>query len=234
MKSKIIIGDVHGQLDALKKLLAKIPSEFLAKDICFSGDLIDRGPHSREVLELVKNQGFDMCRGNHEEFMVTNEDMWKRPRNGGWHTFRQYEDDMPTFREHQKWVRTLPYYLEYKDIVNHAGKHLVVSHSSIQKVWEHRDAEDERKEEFIQGVLWDRNKSAQDIPEVYNVFGHTPQKLTPTIKESWACIDGGGFATWRPKQGRLWALQFPEMIVYEVKTENKYYEDYLDADGYQR
>ncbi len=227
MKSKIIIGDVHGQLVALEKLLAKLPTEFTPKDICFSGDLIDRGPHAREVVDLVKDKGFDMCRGNHEEFMITNERIWRHPRNGGWHTYEQYKDDRAAFREHRDWMTTLPYYLEYEDIIDETGKHLVVSHSSIQKVWRYRDMTGGQHQWFTQGVLWERNMNAKDLPGIYNVFGHTPQENNPDIRESWACIDGGGFATWEPSHGRLFALQFPEMIVYEQKTENTYYEDYL-------
>ena len=54
------IGDIHGCLDLLDALLARIEEDSASRPpkrtwIVFLGDLIDRGPQSREVLEFVRD-----------------------------------------------------------------------------------------------------------------------------------------------------------------------------------
>ncbi len=45
-----VIGDVHGEYKKLRSLLVKIPKD---ENICFVGDLIDKGEKSAEVVNLV-------------------------------------------------------------------------------------------------------------------------------------------------------------------------------------
>lgn len=73
-------GDVHGRIDLLERLLHQIEGEL--KDnkfervlLIFLGDLIDRGPSSREVLDRLSNleiKGVDLIflTGNHEEMVL--------------------------------------------------------------------------------------------------------------------------------------------------------------------
>jgi serine/threonine protein phosphatase 1 len=71
------IGDVHGRLDLLDALLAKIDADDAARGpadrtIIFLGDLIDRGPDSAGVVERVyrlaqSTSGVRVLMGNHEE-----------------------------------------------------------------------------------------------------------------------------------------------------------------------
>jgi len=75
-----VIGDVHGCLDELDRLLARIEedSEGRARSrtsIVFLGDLIDRGPHSSRVVERLRtysppNASTHFIMGNHEEVML--------------------------------------------------------------------------------------------------------------------------------------------------------------------
>ncbi len=66
----IIIGDVHGCIEELDLLLEKL---ILRSDdhICFIGDLIDKGPHSvdvvRRYVQLTKEYIVTLILGNHEE-----------------------------------------------------------------------------------------------------------------------------------------------------------------------
>lgn len=71
------IGDVHGKRDLLEALLAAIRSDAGSTDlrIIFVGDIIDRGPESRQCLDLVIRTladlpGSRLVLGNHEEFML--------------------------------------------------------------------------------------------------------------------------------------------------------------------
>ncbi len=63
------IGDIHGEADALRKMLATLPVQ-PADLVIFLGDAINRGPTSFDCVEQII--AFDRCRkvfiqGNHEE-----------------------------------------------------------------------------------------------------------------------------------------------------------------------
>jgi len=63
----IVIGDIHGRADLLKDLLAQIRNRF-GNDvgIFHVGDLVDRGPTSKEVVQLCIDNGILGILGNHE------------------------------------------------------------------------------------------------------------------------------------------------------------------------
>ena len=74
------IGDVHGRLDLLEDLLDQVKRDNAGRRpaktyLVFLGDLVDRGPDSRGVIELLLAQHWDFARpifikGNHEEFFL--------------------------------------------------------------------------------------------------------------------------------------------------------------------
>ena len=75
-----VIGDVHGRLDLLEELLAKIHAELQHRPaantlLVFVGDLIDRGPSSAQVIERLRTYRRPGIRpifllGNHEEVLL--------------------------------------------------------------------------------------------------------------------------------------------------------------------
>jgi len=72
------IGDVHGRRDLLAALLIAIGEDIGASTarIVFLGDIIDRGPESRQCLDLVIRTlehypGSRLILGNHEEFLLS-------------------------------------------------------------------------------------------------------------------------------------------------------------------
>jgi len=75
-----VIGDVHGRLDLLERLLAEIERDLVERPsrkalLVFLGDLIDRGPHSAQVIERLRTYGVPGLRtvfllGNHEEVLL--------------------------------------------------------------------------------------------------------------------------------------------------------------------
>jgi serine/threonine protein phosphatase 1 len=71
-----VVGDIHGQLSCLEKLIAKLGTQ--APDACwvFVGDFIDRGDHSAQVLARLRaleaERPDTICiLGNHEEMMLS-------------------------------------------------------------------------------------------------------------------------------------------------------------------
>ena len=75
-----VIGDIHGRLDLLDQILAKIDADLKARPsrkalLVFVGDLIDRGPHSAQVIERLRTYRRAGVRpifllGNHEEVLL--------------------------------------------------------------------------------------------------------------------------------------------------------------------
>jgi len=66
-----VVGDVHGCYDMLMEQLDAAGFDPAAGDHLYSlGDLVDRGPDSRRVLELLDEPWFDAVMGNHEHMMI--------------------------------------------------------------------------------------------------------------------------------------------------------------------
>ena len=68
MSSTVIFGDVHGNATALQKMFEK----FGDTDVTYYtlGDLIDRGPDSKRVLELCAEHNVNGVYGNHELWLL--------------------------------------------------------------------------------------------------------------------------------------------------------------------
>lgn len=99
------VGDVHGRADLLRDLIAAIAADAAAsgkmerRSLVFLGDYVDRGPDSREVVEILLNglpQGFEthFLKGNHEAMLLdflrdaTRLELWRV--NGGEVTMASY------------------------------------------------------------------------------------------------------------------------------------------------
>ncbi|KAI1662448.1 Metallo-dependent phosphatase [Daldinia decipiens] len=64
----IMIGDVHGQLDALDALLTKVGySRARGDTVVFTGDMVNKGPDSGGVVDRAVEMGAYSVRGNHED-----------------------------------------------------------------------------------------------------------------------------------------------------------------------
>lgn len=166
----IIIGDVHGELKTLEKLLNILPQ---TKDICFVGDLIDRGPNSKEVINLVIQNKWNCVLGNHED-MATDpsmEEIWLY--NGGWQTFQSFgtADDFRNAEEFQ-FIKNLPLTIQYKDFI--------ISHSFC---W---DGDSTTPND----ILWGRSFMENNCTKT-NIFGHTPLKEAKKIHDKHWMIDTG-------------------------------------------
>ena len=134
-----IIGDIHGELGALERLLERLGYgrddgvwRHARRQALFLGDLIDRGPRSREVVATVRDMveaGTARCvLGNHELNAIgyhtrdpRHPDHWLRP-----HTTRnvaQHEATLASYAGHDTalasdlaWFRELPLWLDLGDL----------------------------------------------------------------------------------------------------------------------
>ncbi|HSI33313.1 MAG TPA: metallophosphoesterase, partial [Tepidisphaeraceae bacterium] len=68
-----IIGDVHGMLRPLETLLAEVRRVDSKARFYFVGDYVNRGPSSREVIDLLialgRDDGAKFVRGNHDDIV---------------------------------------------------------------------------------------------------------------------------------------------------------------------
>ncbi|MFZ5480452.1 MAG: metallophosphoesterase [Myxococcota bacterium] len=62
-----VIGDIHGSAEQLRALLARLPK---STPILVAGDLCDRGPDTRGVLDLLVERGARGVLGNHDEWLL--------------------------------------------------------------------------------------------------------------------------------------------------------------------
>ena len=121
MKS-YIIGDIHGCITSLCRLMDVLAPDPASDRLIFLGDLFDRGPDSWEVFQFVKElepafgDRFVLLRGNHEDYLLqeklsfTQRLVWDRVGRGTTiRSFKQHgkkmEDAAPWLREH-----TVTYY----------------------------------------------------------------------------------------------------------------------------
>ncbi|MDX1957845.1 MAG: metallophosphoesterase [Leptospiraceae bacterium] len=230
----LVIGDVHGCYKTLKALLKQFPNE----EVCFVGDLIDKGPNSKSVVELVRDNGFLSVRGNHEEVLrkfINNQDnLWLNPNFGGDNTARNYgyyenvkiksltaaKTELGTLADIQ-WLTSLPLYLDFPNLVNGSGRRLFVTHSTVGKVWHYRDKLEQNeiyKHSFNDQALWGRPRQIIEIPKVFNAFGHTPV-YSAVLRDHYVNLDSGCFMGKMKTEGysTLSAILFPEMELVTQK-----------------
>lgn len=63
----IFIGDIHGCMNELQALLAKVEYNRDQDHIVALGDMINKGPKSREVVDFLMEHGASAVRGNHDD-----------------------------------------------------------------------------------------------------------------------------------------------------------------------
>lgn len=144
-----IIGDVHGQYNHLFNLVVKVMKKYPKAKLVFTGDYIDRGPQSYEVVQLVKNlveQGRAIALlGNHDQMAIDFCDLLDRGGetydlwlyNGGNSTINSYckqineqsgyLQTLRAFKQtgHLEFLKSLPTYYE--------DEHFFFSHAPVPK-----------------------------------------------------------------------------------------------------
>lgn len=213
----IAIGDIHGCYRSIQALLEKLE----VHDECqllFVGDYIDRGPYSRQVvdlmLELKETRDCIFLRGNHEQMLLDAIDrgragLWLH--NGGDTTLQSYglgRNDLNLPVEHIEFFRSTRLYHETRNyFFVHAG---VPPHQTIQQSLE--------DPESLRDFLWTRDhlNAVETAWEKKVVFGHTP-KTIPIEKDNMIGIDTGCVYS-SFGYGKLTALLLPEEEFIQQKS----------------
>ena len=231
-----IIGDIHGCFDELIELLEKLgynvndPQRVippLGRKAIFLGDLVDRGPKSVEVLNLVMqmvSHGNALCvPGNHDEKLLRK----LRGKNvkvshGLQETLDQLATQPPEFSALvEKFI---------DGVVGHYvldGGNLVVAHAGMKERYIGRASRRVREfalygettgesDEF--GLPVRTNWAAEYRGQRHVIYGHTPVPqadwLNRTINIDTGCVFGG----------KLTALRWPERELISVAARQTYAE----------
>lgn len=204
------IGDIHGRYDLLAELHRKILSDAEASGcrrrvVVYVGDYVDRGPDSREVIDLLVNgplPDFESVYllGNHEAFLLRflGDDsvglLWMM--NGGEATCRSYGVDLgasPNPADRMLWLQD-----ELRAHIPSAHMafldELLLSHCEGDYLFVHAGLrpgvplEDQAPED----LMWIREpflSSEQDHGKVV-IHGHTPTS-NPVVRSNRIGIDTG-------------------------------------------
>jgi serine/threonine protein phosphatase 1 len=211
------VGDIHGRADLLADLMEKIRRDVEESApaqrpiLIFVGDYIDRGPSSREVVDIIlalQDEGafsVGALRGNHDQFLL---DFLQDGRSGpmwlafgGAATLAAYGVKPPRVRtDNDAWAETAAE-LALNMPPEHRGffestapmavfENFVLVHAGIRP---NIPLEDQAPEDLL-GI---RNTFLLDddpSPGRIVVFGHTPQN-EPLLTRSKIGIDTGAYAT---------------------------------------
>ena len=212
MKRTIVIGDVHGCYQELQILLKKTNYNPVVDRLIFVGDVINRGPDSLKVLELIRTQNAEVVQGNHEYFFLKEGVTNCRPSK-----FPKIRKEMGDHLSYwQSWMEGLPYFIENEDfLVVHAG--IVPG--------EHPSQSDPKALVTIR--TWDKIGKELNSPQnsawfsYYKnpklvIFGHWAS-LGLVIRENVIGLDSG--CVYGKK---LTAVILPEKRIFQVNAEKTY------------
>jgi len=197
----IAVGDVHGDLEGLERLLSRLPVLLPEDTLLFVGDYLDRGPRPAGVVRRVRALPGEtaakvvLLRGNHE-------DAWLKacregapefvlPRgNGCYQTYRSFTGGAPPTREEDPTADELRSMATGAflpaDVVEwmkglplwHEDEHAIYVHAGLPFEggrWLHPSEVKEPRP-----LLWQRSRAFyQEYAGKRVVFGHTPVKRLP-------------------------------------------------------
>lgn len=237
------IGDIHGELGHLDRLLSKLPPLFSEDTVVFLGDYLDRGPRSLEVVERVESlRQSGRCavitlRGNHEDAWLETLEApnpgFLLPDGNGCRALMRSVVDVSGIDEMKQtmmllqprdwfpaglrsWLAALPLYYE--------DEHAIYVHAGLDgegDSWLHPSAGRQR------ALLWMRER---DFFQQYRgkcvVFGHTDTSSLPAdgvastpdhVREVWRRGDLIGVDTGCGRSGFLSCIELPLGRVYDSR-----------------
>jgi len=214
----VVIGDVHGHYDTLMRLLDLLAIG-IGDRVDFLGDLIDRGPRSRDIVELVRTTpNFHTIRGNHEELAIAafaHSPPDRRPfenwlQSGGRATMHSYDDPQELIA-HVAWLRQQPLYRDRGTYwLVHAGldpKRTIVEQSAREFCW--------IRDPF-------HGSTMPYFPDKLTIIGHTISFTFLGVKpgqiargSGWLDIDTGAYTL---ESGWLTAIDLRQRRVYQANV----------------
>ena len=217
----IALGDIHGCLRPLKKLIKQIDPE-TDDQLVFLGDMIDRGEQSKEVINyligLSSRYSCHFIMGNHELMYLDyleNRNIERWLNNGGRATLASYQsvDGWEFPEKHLLFLRNCRFSIETENyFFTHGGLDPELSLKDNLRYY--------KPEEFcwqrvhLQSSFLERNSYKW---EKTLVCAHTTLPL-PVNLEKLIAIDTGCVYTEKPHLGWLTAVILPERRMFQVEN----------------
>ncbi|KAK9728917.1 hypothetical protein K7432_000670 [Basidiobolus ranarum] len=216
----IFIGDVHGHLNSLDKLLEKLrlkPED----QVILLGDMVSKGPDSIGTIARAKEINALCVRGNHEELVIRWKNCYKRNCNIGYIN-----------KEHQRIASALPPEL-YEYLVNcpliiHIPEHSVYAvHAglnpyrpinqqnpyyimNIRRLLANRQPAKDNKEGTPWSTVWNAMQSTLPHPKTV-LYGHESSRGLAVLPYAIGLDSGCGRNKW------LTAVVYPQREFVSVK-----------------
>ncbi|MFP6906490.1 MAG: metallophosphoesterase [Verrucomicrobiota bacterium] len=201
----IIVGDVHGCIDELQQLIESLDYQPVSDRLIFLGDLVNKGPASREVFDYFTTLDAEAILGNHEWHLLEQARAPKKTWPGYGTLSEAFAETFETFI---KTIEAWPLFIRGEGFsVVHAGK---VPGEAL---------EDSSASDLTSIRTWGRKEKPwfdyYDDPGLI-VFGH------------WAALGGLdrpqviGLDTGCVYGGALSALLLPERKIVRVKARKIY------------
>lgn len=208
MSKTYVIGDLHGRFDLMISAMEAIwrHADGVPGTIITLGDYIDRGPHSKQIIDhlsagLKDEQWTLVClKGNHEAMMYDTimdplDPAWWIG-NGGGNTLVSYGHQPIMGRHltpglidltvvpplHLEWIKQLP--------LMHIDKHRIYVHAGV-------DETISLKLQSEETLLWSRYPAYywDGYGDYHVVHGHTPFKDGPKLYRGRTNLDTGAYFT---------------------------------------
>jgi serine/threonine protein phosphatase 1 len=216
---RYVIPDIHGCALTFRRLLENIIHLKKSDDLYLLGDTIDRGPRSREVLDIIhqlKENGYRVqsIRGNHEEMFLnacSNRSFFRLwMLNGGRATLSSFgvEDACEIPSGYRNLMASFPFFIELdKFILVHGGLNFTKSDPLSDK----------------EAMLWSRDKEV--VKELIGgrrlIGGHTPlsrEDIKASLTSDRIILDNGCVYQHESGLGSLAALELTTMTLYFQKN----------------
>jgi len=214
------IADIHGCSKTFECLLSKI--SFSKSDKLFIlGDLINRGPDSKSVLDIIlrlkaDNYSVDILKGNHDHLMeiAIKDDSFneflKRNKRGYVKTLKSFRINKASEldQSYKEFLIKLPYYLTFENIF--------MVHAALN----------DKREEYLNdyhAMIWDRKSRLIPKSHSFLIHGHVTVNLN-CIRESLVngkrhfSIDNGCVFENEPGFGNLVAVN---LINFKLAVQNR-------------
>lgn len=211
------IGDIHGCRDAFHEVLRQITEKSTTgADIVILGDMIDRGPDSKGVVDDIRAghplHTYIVLKGNHEDLMTKALghggiwDMITWVDNGGDATRDSYSNDIP--EETIEWMHGLPVYHETDNhVFVHAGAYPyfpISEQHATHLMWMRKWEDDEYDTPWTKHI----------------VYGHTPDPDGPVLRLHCTNLDTGACFGYQLTAARFdRALSSGPIEVIQVSTD---------------
>lgn len=182
-----VLGDIHGRFDLVYESLKEVNFDVNNDRLFCVGDLIDRGPYSKHVVEFLSLPFVHSIKGNHEDMLLdyyetypeaTDEDFYHVGVRNGMTWF--LENNQEQRQDILSSLANLPLVIEIESDRGLIG----LVHADVPKnmSWQEFKNEVENDNQVvIETALWGRNRLmneiVQNIPGLGRLYvGHTVQE----------------------------------------------------------